>query len=116
MPTKVMLPTRKIVKKLGLEPNGPVQAFFTDTCYRYMDKYVPMDEGNLRTIVSIDESSIRYEMPYARYQYYGIREDGTHKVKHYTTPGTKSYWDKRMWSAEGKDVIKEVQRHFGGKR
>ena len=116
MPTKVMLPTRKIVKKLGLEPNGPVQAFFTDTCYRYMDKYVPMDEGNLRTIVSIETSSITYEMPYARYQYYGIREDGTHKVKHYTTPGTSSYWDKRMWSAEGNDVIKEVQRFVGGKR
>ena len=116
MPTKIMMPTKKIVKRLGLEPNGRVQTFFTNTCYRYMDKYVPMDEGNLRTIVTIEPRSITYEMPYARYQYYGIRDDGSHKVEHYTTPGTCSYWNRQMWSAEGDDVIKEVQRYVGGKR
>ena len=116
MPTKIMMPTKRIVKRLGLEPNGRVQAYFTNTCYRYMDKYVPMDDGNLRTIVTIQPSSITYEMPYARYQYFGIRDDGSHKVRHYTTPGTSSYWDKRMWSAEGNDVIKEVQDYMGGRK
>lgn len=105
-------PTSVIKSRLGIEPNGRVQKFFTNTCYKHMDKYVPMDEGNLRTIVNINDNSITYEMPYARYQYYGIRQDGTHKVNHYTTPGTGPYWDKRMVSAEMKTVENEVQNYI----
>lgn len=116
MSYKVTLPTKEIINRLGLESNGRVQTFFTNTCYRYMDKYVPQDEGNLRSIVTITPRSITYEMPYAKYQYKGMRDDGTHVVKNYTTPGTCSYWDKEMWSAEGEDVVKEVQRYVEGKR
>ena len=114
MPVK-MQPTSQIKARLGIEPNGRVQKFFTNTCYKHMDKYVPKDEGNLRTIVDIESDGITYEMPYARYQYYGMRDDGTHVVKNYTTPGTGPYWDKRMVSAEMQDVVKEVQDYIGGK-
>lgn len=116
MPVKLK-PTSVIKARLGIEPNGRVQKFFTNTCYKHMDKYVPMDEGNLRTNVDIQSSTITYESPYARYQYYGVREDGTHQVQHYTTPGTGPYWDKRMLSAEMQDVVEEVQRYVnrGGK-
>lgn len=116
MPVK-MQPTSVIKARLGIEPNGRVQKFFTNTCYKHMDKYVPKDEGNLRTIVDIQPDSITYESPYARYQYYGVREDGTHQVQNYTTPGTGPYWDKRMVSAEMQDVVKEVQDYVnhGGK-
>ena len=114
MPVK-MKPTSVIKARLGLEPNGRVQKFFTNTCYKHMDKYVPMDEGNLRINVIVDSNSITYESPYARYQYYGVREDGTHQVRNYTTPGTGPYWDKRMVSAEMQDVINEVQNYVGGK-
>jgi alcohol dehydrogenase YqhD (iron-dependent ADH family) len=114
MPVK-MQPTSIIKARLGIEPNGRVQKFFTNTCYKHMDKYVPKDSGNLRTIVDVESNSITYEMPYARYQYYGIRDDGTHVVQNYTTPGTGTYWDKRMVSAEMQDVVKEVQDYIGGK-
>ena len=114
MPVK-MQPTSVIKARLGIEPNGRVQKFFTNTCYKHMDKYVPKDEGNLRTIVDIQSNTITYEMPYAKYQYYGMREDGTHVVKNYTTPGTGPYWDKRMVSAEMQDVVNEVQNYIGGK-
>ena len=107
-----MQPTSVIKAHLGLEPNGQVQKFFTNTCYKHMDKYVPMDNGDLRTNVDIQPDSITYESPYARYQYYGVREDGTHEVKNYTTPGTGPYWDKRMVSAEMQDVVKEVQSYI----
>ena len=109
MPVK-MKPTSVIKAHLGLDPNGRVQKFFQNTCYKHMDKYVPQDEGNLRTIVDLSNPQyIVYEMPYAKYQYYGMREDGTHVVKNYTTPGTGTYWDKRMVSAEMQDILKEVQ-------
>lgn len=112
-----MKPTSVIKANLGIEPNGRVQKFFTNSCYRHMDKYVPMDEGNLRINVTIDNNSITYESPYARYQYYGMREDGTRQVQNYTTPGTGPHWDKRMWSAEQNEVIEEVQNYVnrGGK-
>ena len=114
MPVKLK-PTSQIKARLGIEPNGRVQKFFTNTCYKHMDKYVPMREGNLRTIVDVKSDSITYESPYARYQYYGMREDGSHVVNNYTTPGTGPYWDKRMVSAEMQDVVKEVQDYIGGK-
>ena len=118
MPVRIK-PTSTIKAKLGIEPNGRVHKFFTDTCYKHMDKYVPMSDlpskGNLRTIVDIQTDSITYESPYAKYQYYGMRQDGTHVVRHYTTAGTGPYWDKRMKSAEMKNVVKEVQDYIGGK-
>ena len=116
MPVK-MKPMSIIKANLGIEPNGRVQKFFTNTCYKHMDKYVPMDKGDLRTIVDLQSNTITYEMPYARYQYYGMREDGTRPVQNYTTPGTGPYWDKRMVSAEMQDVVREVQNYVnrGGK-
>jgi len=111
----IMKPDSVIEARLGIQANGPVQAFFTNRCYKAMDKYVPKDVGNLRTIVEVSTNKITYKSPYARYQYYGIREDGTHKVQHYTTAGTGTYWDKRMWSADGEKVIKDTQNHLGGK-
>ena len=114
MPVKLK-PTSEIKARLGIEPNGRVQKFFTNTCYKHMNKYVPMDSGDLRTIVDVESNSITYESPYARYQYYGMRDDGTHVVKNYTTPGTGTYWDKRMVSAEMQDIVKEVQDYVGGK-
>lgn len=116
MPVK-MKPTSVIKARLGLEPNGRVHSFFTNTCYKHMDKYVPKDNGELRTIVDIQQNSITYEQEYASYQYYGMRKDGSRVVKNYTTPGTGPYWDKRMVSAEMQDVVKEVQKYVdrGGK-
>lgn len=114
MPVKLK-PTSEIKARLGLEPNGRVQKFFTNTCYKHMDKYVPQRDGNLRTIVDIQPDSITYEQEYASYQYYGMRKDGSRPVRNYTTPGTGPYWDKRMVSAEMQDVVKEVQDYIGGK-
>lgn len=105
-------PTSQIKSRIGINTNGDVQLFYTNTCYKHMDKYVPMDEGNLRTNVDIQPTFITYQSPYARYQYYGMREDGTHVVRNYTTSGTGTYWNKRMWSAEKNKVIKEVQDYI----
>lgn len=110
MPVK-MQPTSIIKARLGIEPNGKVQKYFTKRCADYMDKYVPKDEGILRQY-KIEGTEIIYEQPYARYQYYGVREDGTHQVQNYTTPGTGTYWDKRMVSAEMQDLVKEVQDYI----
>ena len=106
-------PTSTIIRRLGLEPNGKVQKFFTNTCAKHMDKYVPFEEGNLADYY-IEGNYIVYHQPYAEYQYYGQRKDGSHKInpdnrdrsKH---PLATSYWDKKMVTAEMIDIEKEVQ-------
>ena len=135
-----MKPTSVIKARLGLEPNGKVQKFFTNTCYRYMDKYVPKDTGALRENVTIEADKITYESPYAHYQYIGklyvdpITKKGAFYDEDYgywSRPGVKkvgtnidlvhpdgySHWDRQMVSAEIEDVIKEVQvfANRGGK-
>lgn len=105
-------PISTIKANLGIEPNGKVQAYFTERCYTYMDKYVPKDMGTLRETVTLTSNSITYEQPYAHAQYVGIVNGG--QVKNYTTPGTGPYWDKRMVSAEMQDVVREVQAYIGG--
>ena len=114
MPVKIQ-PTSVIKANLGIEPNGRVQKFFTNTCYRYMDKYVPKDTGVLRENVTIDSNSITYEQPYAHAQYIGEVNGG--QVVNYTTPGTGPYWDERMKSADMQNVVAEVQDFIdrGGK-
>ena len=99
-------PVSEIKSNLGIEPKGKAHKFFTATCYRHMDKYVPKDTGNLREIVGVQEDKITYKSPYAHAQYVGFTKG---PVVNYTTPGTGPYWDRRMVSAEGQKVVKEVQ-------
>jgi len=113
MPVR-MQPTSVIKAHLGLEPNGRIQKYFTSECAKAMDKYVPKDEGNLR-LYKIEGNYIVYDQPYAKYQYYGIRGDGTHKVQHYTTSGTGPYWDRRMVSVDLPNIVARIQNKFGGK-
>ena len=111
-------PVGEIKARLGINPNGRVQRFFQNTCYEYMDKYVPLRKGQLRERVDLSNPKyIIYEMPYARYQYYGIINCKPIPEDHYTTPGTGPYWDKRMVSAEMDNVVDRIQEYInrGGK-
>lgn len=109
-------PISEIHASLGIEPNGPVQRFFTDTCRKHMDKYIPMDTGALADTWDMGADYITYEQPYAHYQYIGLSKSGNplnyHTDKH---PLAGPYWDKQMWTAEGEDVIKEVQGYVNGR-
>ena len=105
-----LVPTNIILIDLGLEDSGPVHAYFTECCYKAMDKYVPKDNKDLRNEVTLRRNSITYEVPYAEYQYKGMRDDGTHIVRNYTTPGTGPYWDEKMVSADKDKVIRQVEK------
>lgn len=103
-------PISQIKADLGIDVNGKVQKFFTDTCAKHMDKYIPQDTGALRTIIDKGSNYITYESEYAHYQYVNQFPE-----ENYTTPGTGPYWDKRMVSAEMPIVVKEVQRYVNGR-
>ncbi len=104
-------PTNVIIANLGVQESGPVHAFFTHDCRLHMDNYVPYsatDSNPLHLRENVEETTnlIIYKAPYAHAQYVGYT---TGPVVNYTTPGTGPYWDKLMWSAEGDEVVREVQ-------
>lgn len=81
-------PISEIKADLGIEPNGRIQKFFTNTCRNHMDKYVPKDTGDLRTVIDVQSDSITYQSPYAHAQYVG--EVNGSPVKNYTTPRNRA--------------------------
>ena len=81
-------PISEIKANLGLEPNGRVQKFFTNTCRNHMDKYVPKDTGALRETVVKGTDYIKYNVPYAHAQYVGIVHGSS--VRNYTTPRNRA--------------------------
>lgn len=124
MPVK-MKPISTIYADLGIQDGGPVHTFFTATCAKAMDRYVPSDTGTLAETVILDgqptrnvtEKTITYQTKYAKVVYYGVRNGkplNYHLDKH---KDAGPYWDKMMWSAKGKDIIKQVQDFInrGGK-
>lgn len=133
----VFKPTSVIKARLGVENGGKAHAFFTESCFKHMSKFVPGGESShLNQAVDIQVDSITYESPGAHYLYVGKKyvdpkykigafyspdygfwsRPGITKIPTnvdlvYHTPGTGSRWDKRMWTAEGKEVVKEVQAY-----
>ena len=109
----------EIKRKLGIEPNGRIQKLFQVTCYKAMDRFVPMSNlqsaGNLRTIVDLSNPlKIVYESPYAHAQYIGFTKG---PVKKYTTIGTGPYWDLKMWTSKKDEILRTIAREMfrGGK-
>lgn len=82
-------PISEIKVDLGIEPNGKVQKYFTERCYKHMDKYVPMaDTHQLRENVVKGADYIKYNELYAHAQYVGIVHGSP--VRNYTTPRNRT--------------------------
>ena len=109
MPTN-MLPTSTIKMQLGIEPNGLVQRYAVHRCRVHMDKYLPFDKGTLARTVTETPHSVIYNQEYAIIVYKGLRNGKKIEIKPYKHPLATSYWDKEMWTAEGEQVIKEIQK------
>lgn len=67
------------------------------------EKFVPhsggssQSAGNLRESGHVEQGEsgrfyLIWDTVYALYQWFGVRADGTHRVHHYTTPGTGTQW------------------------
>ena len=96
--------TRRIIARRNLEPNGRAQQFFTSEVARLCDPYVPMDTGTLKNTRIINTNSITYPQVYAKKNYYENKGRGLRG----------KMWDKRMWSARGKQITNSVARFAGG--
>ena len=125
------LPASGTIKaQLGINNGGKVHAFFTETCKDEMIPFIPTGDTSLLSqngiVTNYDE--ISYTLPYAHYIYEGILyvdpETGssyarkgqtkipTGRALEYSNPNTGSFWDQRMWTANGEKVIKQVQDYI----
>jgi len=115
-------PIEKILRKRGLQVNGPVQSFFTNECAKFMDKYVPMQSGILKNTRVVGKNYVMYIMPYARYHYYGKLMVGRAPkkltdidMKYHGAPNRGPFWDKRMWAENGSRITEATARYAGGR-
>jgi hypothetical protein len=99
----------RIISKFGLEHEGQTRLYAANRAFIRMHKYTPRDTNTMATTATIKPGSITYEEEYAIYQYKGYTKG---PVEHYTTPGTGKYWDRKMWSAEGNKLAKEVSNYM----
>ena len=120
MPLKLK-PINVIKTQLGIQPNGEIHEWFTNTCALHMDKYVPWDTGHLaETVVvngqinkeNVTTNSITYNQPYAIYVYNPERNGKEITYQHDVHENAGPYWNERMWSAEKDIVVKEVQNYI----
>jgi hypothetical protein len=96
----------RIISKYGLKENGDSRLYLSNRAFVRMQKYVPFDTGALSTTVTVRPGSVTYEQPYAHKQY------TTNKGK-----GIRGkYWDRKMWSAEGNNLTKEVENYMKAKK
>ena len=89
------------------------------------EKYVPYSAGSVQSAGHLRESTridkgedgkyyIIWDAVYALYQWYGVRADGTHRVQHYTTPGTGTQWVEKARAVNGARWAEIVQKAFSG--
>lgn len=120
--------TSQILKDHGLNEDSRVNRFMRDNADRLMNPFVPMDNGMLRRNKAYPNNhSIKYNSPYAKYQYYGklmLTKSGsswakkgekkfeTGKKLKYHTSGTGAKWDKLMLQRRKNDLIKDVENYI----
>ena len=104
-------PVDKILLKRNLNKKGEAQKIFNQDVRRLSTPYVPRLRGN-QTMKSVTEtaSSIIYDTPYARRQYY--ENKGKNRTKH---ARAGSHWTERMWADRGKEIVQSVAKYCGGK-
>ena len=110
-------PVNQILKRHGLQNDGKVNLFLRNEVERYSDPYIPFKKSNLKNNKSYPNNhSIKYNSPYARYQYYGKVMAGkapkkvTNKnLKYNGAPKRGAKWDKRMWNDRGKEITKNLK-------
>ena len=101
--------TTAICRKYSLGSSNAARKALAANVRRRSDKYVPMDQGNLKNTfqISPDGSASAYVMPYARKQY-------VTPYRH-SDPRRCQYWDRAMMAAEGDAVVRELEAYIKGR-
>jgi hypothetical protein len=132
MNVKINLDTaNQMLAKRGLIPTGQAQKFFTMTCAKEMDPYVPMQQGTLKNTRIIGQDTVKYNTPYAKFQFHGKvmiapsgstwarkgeRKEATiMNLTYHGAPKRGFYWERRMWADKKVKVLRQVAAYVGGR-
>lgn len=135
----------QVLAEHNLQTGGEVQKYIDSSVIRYCEPYLPYDTGTLarsaNTATAVGSGEVRYETPYARYQYYGnamgpnipIKQGNEivgffsppNQIKHLTgaklayntehSPLSGSFWFERAMADHKNDILEEVCQRFGCK-
>lgn len=108
-----MKSAEQILREHGLEPGGKVQRYIDTEVVRLSDKFVPMLTGTLKKALGtvFGSGKVKYNVPYAKPQYYHNTGRGKGGTEHGGTRGR--LWFERMKAAFGKVLAKNVKRLAG---
>lgn len=105
----------------GIKSNTKVKAstflrMICDTVIQKAEPKTPKDKGNLsrdilKQVLGL-HAVIDWRKVYAQYQERGKREDGTHVIKNYTTPGTGPHFAENAINEAIKDTPIIAKRVF----
>lgn len=133
-----MKPVNAVLKRLGVSPDGDVQAQVTNIVFHRLTRYMPFRTGVLSTELKKIKSptEILVEGPYAHFQYegkvwiypptgstwapkYGMKEKTDRPLDQKT--GSKNdragpYWDRRLMAAEGDAIAADIQDYVDKRR
>jgi hypothetical protein len=107
--------TDEIIKNRGLEKGGKAQKYVDSEVLRYCDPFVPFRTGDLKRSgilgTKIGSGEVRYDIKYARKNYYENGGNGTEGLNRGGSRGR--LWFKRMkikFLGVIKDGIKKICR------
>ena len=94
--------------------NDQLGLFLAATWKRYMDKYVPVDQGMLyQTADATKPFEVSYIQNYSHYQWEGLSKSGKKlrysKEQH---PLAQSHWEKAAYKDNVDNVAKEVKEYL----
>lgn len=86
------------------------------------EQFVPYSGGSIQSAGNLRESGrvepgesgrlyLVWDTVYALFQWFGVRADGTHRVRRYTTPGTGKQWvelAKARYQARWNEIVQKA--------
>ena len=128
-----MAPMNTILVRLGVTPNGDVQAHATKMVMHRISRYMPYRSGVLALKLKFMKSPTEFEVegPYAHFQYagkvwiypptgstwapkYGKKEETDRDLTYDKTknPQAGPFWDRRLMAAEGAAMRQDLQNYI----
>ena len=127
--------TDEVLLANGLGAKGHTQKFFSNEVLRLSDEFTPFREGFTKNsaTIGIDGTFIQYNVPYARFLWYGKLMLGTETHSAFAQAGETKYvvdvdlnyngspirgskWVERMWTFNSDAIIQATQAYMEGKR
>lgn len=114
----------QILKSRGLGPNGEVQKHFTKMVFKLSKPYTPLYKKFLsEKNVNVGTDFLEYDVPYARYQWYGFAMTGKPRkevardkpLKYFQAPMRGKEWIYRMWKDRKDEILDSIARMAGGR-